>query len=145
MSTIITEQIKIERITSMSRAFSLLHAAFFLIPLVAGIDKFCNILTNWSQYLAPSIAKTVSSFMSVSIFMKLGGLAEIATACVVAFRPRVGGYLVAVWMWCIILNLLMFPGYYDIALRDLGLSIGALALAFLSEERLPKKEKNYYA
>jgi hypothetical protein len=67
--------------------------------------------------------------------MRIVGVVEIVAGLVVAIAPRFGGYLVALWLWAIIINLLSIPGYYDIALRDLGLSFGALALAQLAEVR----------
>jgi hypothetical protein len=66
------------------------------------------------------------------LFMQLTGALEIIAGLIVAFKSRVGGYIVALWLWAIIVNLLLYPGYYDVAMRDLGLSLGALALARLS-------------
>lgn len=112
------------------RAYRLLQIGFIVAPLVAGLDKFFNFLVNWSQYLSPMLANTIPA----DTFMKVVGVVEIVAALLVYFKPRIGGYVVAAWLWAIILNLLTIGGYYDIALRDLGLSFGALALAFLSEE-----------
>jgi hypothetical protein len=88
------------------------------------------------MYLAPR----VESLLPVSghTFMLAVGVIEIAAGILVAVRPRIGAYVVAVWLWGIILNLLLVPGFYDIALRDFGLSLGALALARMSREFDPK-------
>ena len=112
------------------RAYNILHFGFVAAPLIAGVDKFTHILTNWDKYLAPVVAHAIPAHT----FMMLAGVIEVVAALVVAFAPRFGGYLVAVWLWGIIVNLLLIPGYYDVALRDFGLSLGALALAFLAQE-----------
>jgi len=112
------------------QAHRLLHVGFVALPLIAGFDKFTHLLTNWNQYLAPSVARL--SPIAPHPLMQLVGVIEIAAAALVLVRPRMGGYVVAAWLAAIILNLLMLGGYYDIALRDLGLALGALALARLS-------------
>jgi hypothetical protein len=94
------------------------------------LDKFFHLLVNWNQYLAPQIASLLP--VAPSTFMQIVGGIEIAAGLLVAVRPHVGAYVVAFWLWGIIANLLMIPGYYDIALRDFGLSLGALALGRLS-------------
>jgi uncharacterized membrane protein HdeD (DUF308 family) len=113
------------------QAYQLLHIAFTIAPIIAGLDKFTNLLVDWSTYL-PSVVTNVLT-MSGHSFMYIIGAIEIVAGLVVYFKPRFGGYLVAVWLWAIILNLLLIPGFYDVALRDFGLSLGALALARLSE------------
>jgi len=112
------------------QAYQILHVAFIVAPILAGVDKFLHLLVDWDQYLAP----TVAAFFPVSphTFMLGVGLVEVIAGLVVAFKPRVGAYIVALWLWGIIGNLLLLPGYFDIALRDFGLSLGALALARLS-------------
>ena len=106
------------------QAYQLLYLGFIIAPLVAGVDKFTNILTDWSQYLAP-VAGT---------FMLFVGIVEIGAAALVAMRPTIGAYVVAAWLAGIVINLLLIPGYLDVALRDFGLMLGALALARLSKE-----------
>ena len=113
------------------QAWQLLHLGFTVAPIVAGLDKFFGLLVNWDQYLAPSIANLTPLGNNLMVVV---GVIEIVAGLVVALRPRFGGYLVAAWLWGIIVNLLLIPGYYDIALRDFGLSLGALALARLSQE-----------
>jgi hypothetical protein len=123
--------------TPANQAFKILHFGFVVAPLLAGIDKFTDLLCNWDQYLAPTIAHLLP--FSGHTFMEIVGVIEIVAALVVWFRPRFGGYLVAVWLWGIIINLLLIPGYFDVALRDLGLSLGALALARLAEAEAPAR------
>ena len=112
------------------QAWTLLHIGFVVAPIVAGFDKFFGLLVNWDQYLAPAIAHLTPLGNNLMVVV---GVVEIVAGVVVALRPRFGGYLVTIWLWAIIVNLLLIPGYYDIALRDFGLSLGALALARLSE------------
>jgi len=112
------------------QAYGLLYAAFIVAPIVAGLDKFAHLLVDWTQYLAPAIAARLP--MAPATFMQAVGVIEIIAGLLVAARPEIGGYVVAFWLWGIIVNLLLIPGYYDVALRDFGLSLGALALARLA-------------
>jgi hypothetical protein len=114
-----------------------LYLGFAALPILAGLDKFFHLLVNWDQYLAPLVTRLLP--VSGHSFMLAVGVIEIAAGLLVVFRPRIGAYVVALWLWGIILNLLLIPGYYDIALRDFGLSLGALALARLSQEFGPPK------
>jgi len=100
-------------------------------PLIAGADKLFHFLVNWDQYLAPRIAGILP--VSGHTFMLAVGVIEIFAAVLVAVKPKYGAYVVMAWLWGIIINLLLVPGYYDIALRDLGLSLGALALGRLAQ------------
>jgi len=113
------------------RAYLILYAGFVVLPLLAGADKFFHLLVNWDQYLAPSIARLLP--VTGHTFLLAVGVIEMVAAILVAVKPRLGGYVVAVWLWGIIVNLLLIPGSYDVALRDFGLSLGALALAALAE------------
>lgn len=121
--------------TPATQAYQILHVAFTLAPLLAGLDKFTHLLVNWDQYLAPTVEHLLP--FSGHLFMQIVGVVEIAAAIIVWFRPRFGGYLVAAWLWGIILDLLLIPGYFDVALRDFGLSLGALALARLAVAEAP--------
>jgi len=114
------------------RAYRLLYAGFTLLPIVAGFDKFLNILVDWSKYLAPVADDALP--MSASALMPLIGVVEIAAGLLVAARPRIGGYVVAGWLVAVVVNLAL-GGYWDIALRDVGLIIAALALVRLSPKR----------
>jgi hypothetical protein len=118
------------------QAYLILLAGFVALPVLAGVDKFFHLLVNWDQYLAPWVAGLLP--VSGHTFMLAVGVVEIAAGVLVAFRPRIGAYVVALWLGGIILNLLLIPGYFDVALRDFGLSLGALALARLSREFDPR-------
>ena len=118
------------------QAFGILYAGFVALPILAGLDKFFHFLVNWDQYLAPIATRVLP--VSGHTFMLLVGVVEIAAGLLVAVRPRIGAYVVALWLWGIIVNLMLIPGYYDIALRDFGLSLGALALARISTQVNPK-------
>ncbi|MCR4336682.1 MAG: hypothetical protein NUV91_02605 [Candidatus Omnitrophica bacterium] len=112
------------------KAYRILYFGFIVLPLIAGIDKFTDLLTDWDKYLSPLISNVVNAHT----FLMIVGVVEIAAALIVAFRPMLGAAIVAFWLWGIVLNLLTMPGFYDIALRDFGLSLGALALAHLARE-----------
>jgi uncharacterized membrane protein HdeD (DUF308 family) len=114
------------------QAFWILYAGFAALPILAGVDKFFHLLVNWDQYLAPIATEVLP--VSGHTFMLAVGVIEIAAGLLVVVRPRIGAYVVALWLWGIIVNLMLIPGFYDIALRDFGLSLGALALARLSVE-----------
>lgn len=111
-------------------AFRTLRFAFTVAPIVMGLDKFFNVLVTWPHYLAPVISQALP--VSPAAFMQAVGAVEIIAGLIVAFYPIIGGWLVAAWLWAIIVNLLLVPGYYDVAMRDFGLSLGAVALARLA-------------
>ena len=113
------------------QAFRILHVGFVVAPILAGLDKFFEVLVDWDRYLAPVVTDVLP--VSGHSLMLAVGVVEIAAGVLVAFRPRIGGYVVAVWLWAIIVNLLVAGDHFDIALRDFGLSLGALALARLAE------------
>jgi uncharacterized membrane protein YphA (DoxX/SURF4 family) len=112
------------------QGFLLLRLGFTVAPIVFGLDKFTNVLVDWTQYLAPWINDIIPG--SASDAMYLVGVVEIVAGIVVGLRPRYGAYLVAAWLAGIIVNLLTYSGYYDVALRDFGLMLGALTLARLA-------------
>jgi uncharacterized membrane protein HdeD (DUF308 family) len=116
--------------TPTRQAFQLLRFGFTVAPIAAGVDKFLGLLTDWEKYLAPAFAGLLGGPRT---FMRVVGVVEIIAGIVVAVRPRFGGYLVAVWLLGIIVNLLMVGGYLDIVLRDIGLLLSAVALAKLAE------------
>jgi hypothetical protein len=114
-----------------AQAFMLLRVVFTVAPILFGIDKFAGVLTDdWTKYLAPEFNDLLPG--SAADAMHLVGIVEIAAGIVVAVSPRFGGVLVAAWLAGIILSLLLVGGYGDIALRDFGLLVGALALARLA-------------
>jgi uncharacterized membrane protein YphA (DoxX/SURF4 family) len=112
------------------QAYSLLRAGFAVAPILFGLDKFFDVLVDWPKYLAPWINDIAPG--SADDFMYFVGGVEILAGLVVALKPRYGAYLVAGWLGGIIVNLLTHSGYYDIALRDFGLLIGAIALGRLA-------------
>jgi len=112
------------------QAFLILRAAFTVAPILFGLDKFAGVLVDWEKYLAPWINNIIPG--SATDAMYLVGVIEVVAGLVVAVRPRYGAPLVAAWLAGIIINLLTLSGYYDIALRDFGLLLGALALARLA-------------
>jgi uncharacterized membrane protein YphA (DoxX/SURF4 family) len=113
------------------QAFFLLRFGFTVAPIIAGLDKFLHLLTDWDKYLAPAVSNTLG--IQPHTFMMIVGVIEIVAGVVVAINPRFGGYLVSAWLFGIIIDLVLVGGYLDIALRDLGLLLGALALARLAE------------
>src|SRR3954453_21561527 len=114
-----------------AQAFMLLRVAFTVAPILFGIDKFAEVLTDdWTKYLATEFNDLIPG--NASDAMHIVGVVEIAAGVVVAVSPRFGGLLVAGWLAGIIVNLLIVGGYGDIALRDFGLLLGALTLARLA-------------
>ncbi|ODQ85557.1 DoxX family membrane protein [Mycolicibacterium holsaticum] len=115
-------------------AFVLLRVGFTVLPIVMGVDKFFNLLTtspaNWEGYLAGWIADL--SPLSPAHTMMVVGVIEIVAGIAVAIKPRYAAYIVAAWLAGIIVNLLTYSGYYDVALRDFGLLLAALTLARLA-------------
>src|SRR3954466_116799 len=117
------------------QAFLLLRTVFTVAPIVFGLDKFANVLTDWPTYLAPWIDGIVPGTAQQAMYAV--GVVEVVAGVVVAVIPRFGGWLVAAWLFGIIVNLLTFPGFYDIALRDFGLLVAAVALARLATVYAP--------
>ena len=113
------------------QAYTILKFGFTIAPIIAGLDKFFNLLVDWTQYLTPLVPTWTG--VAPATFMMVVGVVEVIAGVLVAVRPKFGALVVAAWLWGIILNLLLVPGYYDVALRDVGLSFGALALARLAE------------
>jgi hypothetical protein len=111
-------------------AFLLLRTVFTVAPVLFGLDKFTNLLTDWPDYLAPWVNDIVPGAAQEAMYAV--GVVEILAGIVVALVPRYGGLLVAAWLAGIIVNLLSIPDYYDVALRDFGLLVAALALSRLA-------------
>ena len=120
------------------QAYLILRTGFIVAPILFGLDKFTNLLADWTVYLAPAIDRLVPG--SASGAMLAVGVVEIVAGLVVAVRPKVGGYLVAAWLAGIITNLLLLGGHYDVALRDFGLLLAALALARLATAFQPARD-----
>jgi hypothetical protein len=113
------------------QAFQILRIGFTVAPVLAGLDKFLHLLVDWDKYL-PAFVNNLTGGHGHQL-MLIAGVIEIIAGIGVFLKPRIFAYVVAVWLVLIIANLLMIPGYYDVALRDLGLALGALALGRLSE------------
>jgi hypothetical protein len=120
------------------QAYLLLRVGFVVAPILFGLDKFTNLLTEWTDYLAPQIDRLVPG--DASDAMMAVGVVEILAGLVVAFRPKFGGYLVAAWLAAIIVDLLLLGDYYDVALRDFGLLLAALTLARLATAYEPHRD-----
>ncbi len=116
--------------TPSYQAYQILHVILAIAPIAAGLDKFLHLLVNWDKYVSPLAFRL--SPIPVHTLMLGVGVVEIAAGVIVALAPRIGAWVVAAWLWAIILNLLSIPGYFDVALRDFGLSLAAVALARLS-------------
>ncbi len=114
------------------QAFRILQVGFIAAPILAGLDKFFHLLVNWDQYL-PSVVSRVSPIDGHNLMLVVGVI-EIVAGIGVALKPRIFAYVVAAWLALIIANLLLIPGYFDVALRDFGLFLAALALARLSQQ-----------
>src|SRR4051794_17447002 len=112
------------------QAFLMLRVGFTVAPILFGLDKFFNVMVDWPKYLAPWINDIIPG--TAQQFMYFVGVTEIVAGVLVALKPRYGAYVVAAWLAGIIINLLTYSGFYDIALRDFGLMMGALTLARLA-------------
>jgi uncharacterized membrane protein YphA (DoxX/SURF4 family) len=112
------------------QAFAFLRVGFTVLPIVFGLDKFFDVLVDWSTYLAPWINDVAPG--TAQQFMYFVGVTEIVAGILVALKPRYAAYVVAAWLGGIIVNLLTHSGYYDVALRDFGLMLAALILARLA-------------
>lgn len=130
MANVITRHTETTR-TPERQAYQILHWGFVAAPVIAGLDKFAQLLTNWDAYLAPVFARALGG--DTRTFMMLVGAVEVVAGLFVALRPRIGAYVVAAWLAGIILNLVISGRYLDVALRDFGLFLGALALGRLAQ------------
>ena len=116
---------------SLKPTINLLKLTFGIVPIVAGFDKFTNLLTNWEKYIHPGIAGMLP--FSPHTFMMIVGVIEIIAGVMVLVKPAIGGYIVAAWLAVIALTLLASGNYLDIAVRDLVMAIGAFSLARLAK------------
>ena len=114
-----------------AQAYRILHTGFTVAPILFGLDKFTNLLTDWTQYVAPLFPGLLG--ISKQTFMYGVGAIEIVAGILVALKPRYAAYVVAAWLAGIILNLLILGRYLDVALRDFGLFLAAVALARLAQ------------
>ena len=114
------------------QAYHILRLGFTIAPIVAGLDKFFHLLVDWDKYLPAFVNKLVGGYGHE--LMLVVGVIEIIAGLGVWFKPRIFAYVVTAWLLLIVANLLLIPGYFDIALRDFGLALGSFALARLSRE-----------
>ena len=114
----------------IAQAYEILHWGFTIAPILAGADKFFHLLCDWDKYLAPQVVSMLPC--SGHTFMQIVGVIEIVAGIGVMLLPRIFAYVVSAWLVGIILNLLIAGAYFDVALRDLGLALGALALGRLA-------------
>lgn len=119
--------------------FNLLKITFSVVPVVAGLDKFTNILTDWSQYLHPCLADILP--FSAAAFMIVVGIIEIVAGILVWLKPEIAGFVVAAWLTLIALNLLFSGRFLDVAVRDLVMAIAAFSLAKMAKF-VPKEQEN---
>jgi uncharacterized membrane protein YphA (DoxX/SURF4 family) len=112
------------------QAYLLLRSAFVVAPILFGLDKFPNLMVRWDQYLAPVLARPLPVAPHQAMYAV--GVIEVLAGLLVAFHPRLGAVVVAAWLGGIIVNLLLIPGFYDVALRDFGLLLAAVALQRLA-------------
>lgn len=118
------------------QAFMILRAAFTIAPILFGADKFFHLMVNWDKYLAPALSNPLP--FTPHQLMYAVGVTEIIAGLLVAIHPRLGGPVVAAWLVGIIINLLLIPGFYDVALRDFGLFLAAIALSRLATRYDPR-------
>ena len=116
--------------TQTDKVITLLRWTYGLVPVVAGADKFMHVLTDWDKYLAPAIANMLP--MSAHTFMNIVGIIEIIAGVLVLIKPRIGSLVVGVWLIGIAINLLLTGQYYDVAVRDTVMAIGAFSLFILT-------------
>jgi len=132
MNTIPSNTVAHQSASPAYQGFRVLQVTFIVAPILAGLDKFFHLLVNWDQYL-PAVVDQLSPIGGHNLMLVVGVI-EIVAGIGVALKPRIFAYVVAAWLVVIIANLLLIPGYFDIALRDFGLFLGALALARLSHQ-----------
>lgn len=118
------------------QAYAVLRTAFVVAPIVFGLDKFTNLLVTWDQYLAPALSRPLPVTPHQAMYAV--GVVEVIAGLLVAFHARLGALVVAVWLGGIIVNLLLIPGFYDVALRDFGLLLAAVALQRLATRFDPR-------
>ncbi len=115
---------------TVKTSWTVLRVTFTAVPIIAGLDKFTNLLTNWEAYLSPLVAGLLP--FSPHVFMAIVGVIEIIAGLIVLARPRVGAWIVMAWLIAIALNLVTSGRYLDVAVRDLVMAVGAFTLANLS-------------
>ena len=122
-----------DELTQVEKASTLLKWTYGLVPIVTGADKFMHLLTDWDKYLAPQIASLLP--FSTGVFMSIVGIIEIVAGVLVLLRPRTGSLVVSIWLIGIAINLLLTGTYFDVAVRDAVMAIGAFSLYLLYSGR----------
>lgn len=122
--------------TQVHRVATILKWTYGLVPIVAGADKFTHLLTDWNQYLAPVVTNIIP--LSPATFMSIVGVIEIVAGILVFVRPKIGSLIVGLWLIGIAINLLLTGKYFDIAVRDIVMAIGAFSLSMLIADRRKK-------
>lgn len=125
--------------TKVSRATQTLRITYGLLPILAGLDKFMHVLTDWNKYLAPIVTDVIP--VTPGAFMSIVGVIEIVAGIIVFIRPKVGSIIVALWLIAIAINLLLTGQYFDIAVRDIIMAIGAFCLYTLLDDDRPLTQK----
>lgn len=125
MSTVTTNQV--------NRVTGILTWTYILLPILAGLDKFAHILTDWHEYLAPIVTDILP--FEAHTFMYIVGVIEIIAGVIVWVRPKIGSLIVGFWLIGIAINLLLTGQYFDIALRDVVIAVGAFSLYILSDNQ----------
>ena len=115
----------------INSVFNIMKFTYGVVPIVAGLDKFTNLLTHWEQYLNPSIASVLP--FSPYTFMMIVGVIEIVAGLIVLSKPVIGGYIVMAWLTCIAFSLIAGTGYFDVAVRDLVMAIGAFSFTQIAK------------
>lgn len=118
--------------------YNLLRITYGVIPIVAGIDKFTNLLTNWNKYLNPDLASLLP--FSPHTFMLIVGMIEVVAGVIVLVKPKIGAYIVMGWLTIIAITLLAGGKYVDVAVRDLVMAIGAFSLALIAKNYVKEPE-----
>jgi len=116
--------------TNTNQLQATLRVTYGLVPIIAGLDKFTNLLTNWASYLSPQMIRMIP--FDATTFMKIVGIIEIIAGLIVLIRPAIGAYIVMIWLICIALQLIIGGHYFDVAVRDLVMAVGAYTLAKLT-------------
>lgn len=119
--------------TQVERVVSTLKWTFGLVPIAAGADKFIHALTNWDKYLSPLVPRI--THLAPHTFMSIVGVVEIVAGIIVLAKPRVGAFIVGLWLLAIAGNLITTGGYYDVAVRDIVMAISAFCLFMLTHAR----------
>jgi uncharacterized membrane protein YphA (DoxX/SURF4 family) len=128
---------------SLTPVYNLLRATYGIVPIVAGLDKFTNLLTDWEKYLHPGLASMLP--FSPHTFMMIVGVIEIIAGIVVLVKPTIGSLVVMAWLTCIAITLVASGKYFDVAVRDLTMAIGAYTLYRVSKINTYDVERNYQA